>query len=336
MKAALDRNQLLAMAGGGTVVLASGVLAWLGLTVLGEKQAEALALADRLMNPSLAAVLAEPQGAERARRDTAEIQKLAKDMREQDKAAAEWMEATRVLAGDGAEWAKDPGKWKDRLIAIQSQIQKEAKGQKLELEPDFYLGLEDFRQKSPTAEEVPGLALHLSVAERLVQRLLEARRVVEQYPTACRLLSISGPGSVVKKEGQEAGPSVPLSGPPPKAGLPALQAERKTFRVELRSSPEVLYQYVRLLTTDPALLIVTNLSVTNEKQNFPLRSEIAKKFSETSSPTGGEAAQKKKEAKKLLEILAGEEAVQASLEIDFVAWKRLDDKKAGAAPAATP
>lgn len=336
MKAGLDRNQLLAMAGGGTVVLAAGMLAWLGLAGLGEKQAEALALSERLMNPALAAVLADPQGLERARRDAAEIQKLAKEMRDKDKMAAEWSEATRVLAGDGAEWAKDPGKWKDRLIAIQSQLQKEAKGQKVDLAPEFYLGLEDFRQKSPAAEEVPGLALHLSVAERLVQRLLEARRAAEQYPTACRLLSLSGPASGLKKEGEEAGQPAPLPGPPPKAGPPAVQTERKTFRVELRSSPEVLYEYVRLLTVDPALLIVTNLSVTNEKQNFPLRSEIAKKFSETSPSAGADAAQKKKEAKKLLEILAGEEAVQASLEIDFVAWKNSEDRKAGVAPAVAP
>jgi len=336
MKAALDRSQLLGAVGGVAVLLTAGGLAWLGLAGLGEKQAEAQALADRLANPALAALLVDSQGVNRAGRDATEIQKLTKDLRDNDRMAAGWSEATRTLAGDEADWAKDPGKWKDRLIAIQSQLQKQSQGQKVESRPDFYLGLEDFRQKSPTADEVPGLALHLSVAERLVQLLMEARQVAEQYPTPCRLLSLSGPGSTLAKQGEELPPPVAAPTPQPKLGAPMSQTERKSFRVEIRSSPEVLYEYVRLLAGNPALLIVTNLIVICEQQNFPLRSEIAKKFSETNLPTVGDATKKKKEGKKLLEILAGEESVQTVLEVDFVAWKPPGEPKAGGSPDSGP
>ena len=335
MKAGLDKGQLMVVASGAAAVLVAGGLAWFGLGGLAEKQAEAQALTERMGNPALAALLNDPGGGSRASRDAAEIQKLANELRDGDIPANQWAQATQELGGDGEDWAKDPGKWKDRLIAVQSQLQKEAKAGRLGLAPDFYLGLDGYRQKSPTPEEVPGLALHLSVAERLVRRLIEARQTKEQYPTICEFRSLTGPGSVQEKGAQEKPSTSP--GPGVKSGAPVTEAERKPFRVEIRSSPEVLYEYVRLLVADPALFIVTDLKLVNEKQNFPLRSEIAKKFSEAPVPAGGDQSAEKKEKKKLLEILAGEEGLNTALEIEFVAWKKPEDKAAGTpAPAATP
>jgi len=336
MKAGLDKSQLLAVGVGAAVMLVAGGVAWLGLGALGEKQAEAEALAERMGNPALAALLNDPAGAGRATRDAAELQKLQVELRNNDTVARQWAQATQELAGEGEDWAKDPGKWKDRLIAVQSQLQKDAKEKRVGMAPDFYLGLDGFRQKSPTVEEVPGLALHLSVAERLVRRLIEARRIKEQFPTACEFRTLAGPGSALENEGQKEPPVPP--GPGAKPGVPAPEAERKTFRVEIQSSPEVLYEYVRLLAKDPALFIVTDMRLANEKKSFPLRSEIAKKFSEAAAPGGGGAPAERKEKKKLLEVLAGGESLNAILEIDFVAWKQPEEAKAGAAltPAATP
>jgi len=336
VKAGLDKRQLMGVAGGAAAVLVAGGVAWFGLGGLGEKQAEAQALTERMGNPALAALLNDPAGAGRATRDAAELQKLETELRNSDAVAKQWAQATQELAGEGKDWAKDPGKWKDRLIAVQSELQKEAKAGRLGLAPDFYLGLDGFRQKSPTPEEVPGLAVHLAVAERLVRRLMEARQTKEQYPTVCEFRSLGGPGSVQEKRAQENPPGSP--GPGAKPGTPASEAERKTFRVEIQSSPEVLYEYVRRLAADPALFIVTDLRLANEKQTFPLRSEIAKKFSEASAAAGGGALADKKEKKRLLEILAGEESLNATLEIDYVAWKQPEEAKAGATPtpAATP
>jgi len=332
MKAGLDKRQLLVVVGGAAVVLVAAGVAWFGLGVLGEKQVEAQALTERMGNPALAELLNDPAGAGRATRDVAELKKLETELRENDGMARQWAQATQELAGEGKDWAKDPGKWKDRLIAVQSELQKEAKAGRLGLAPDFYLGLDGFRQKSPTTEEVPELALHLSVAERLVRRLLEARQIKEQYPTICEFRTLTGPGSGQEKGGQEMSP-----GPGAKPGTPAPETERKTFRLEIQSSPEVFYEYVRRLAADPALFIVTDLRLANEKQTFPLRSEIAKKFSETTAPGGEGASAEKKEKKRLLEILAGEESLNATLEIDFVAWKQPEEAKAGTpTPAATP
>lgn len=320
MKPGMDQKQLLGVVGGLALCLVAGALAWFGLGSLGEKQAETQALAEQLGNPALAALFHEPAGANRASRDAAEIQKLAKEIRENDVEAAKWSAATRELAGDEKEWAKDPGKWKDRLIDVQSRLQKEARDQRIDLAPDFYLGLNEYRQKSPSADEVPNLAVHLSVAERLVRLVMQARGIREQYPTLCEIRALAGPGSE-KGAGAKNSGAVPAGKPGPLT----TPNERKSFQIEIRSSPEVLYEYVKLLTTDPALLILVDLTVTNEKQAFPLRSEIAKKFSEP-KPTD-EPSIEKKETKRLLEILGGEENVTTTLKVDYVAWRNPDEAK---------
>ena len=325
MKANLDRQQLMGLVMGGILFVAAGFLAWWGLGTLGEKQAEAQTLAERTGNPALAAVLGDPSGALRANREADEIRKINMDLWEKDGAMTKiWTQGTREASGEGYDWSKNPEKWKDRLIQIQSDLQKAAPGSQVVLGSDFYLGLESYRQKSPSPEEVPALALHLSVAQRLIQLLFEARKAAEQYPTICEFRSIKGPGSFVEnpKESQVTAPSAKIgstssSGP-----------ERKTFEIEIRCSPEVLYAYVRLLATDPWLFILEDLSVFNEKESFPLRSEIAKKFSpgETSSEAGTRSGGK------LLEVLAGEESLNTRMIIDFVAWRNAEEAKTVAAP----
>lgn len=317
MKSSLGPAQIRPLAVGGGLLLAAGVLGWLGLTALSERQLEAQALADRMGNPALAALLADGGAVPRAAKEAAEILKLEEDLRGRMGVMTKpWAQGTKEASGEGEDWGKDPGKWKDKLIETQSDLLKKSIPHNVKLSPDFYLGLEDYRQKSPTVEEVPALALHLSVARRLVEDLFEARKVKEQYPTTCELRTISGPGSAREKS-SEASPRTPAAtARPPTAG-----PVRKTFRMEIRGSPEVLYAYVQRLSSDPWLFIITDLTVANEKQAFPLRTEIAKKFSDPSP--GAE----KTEAR-LLEMLAGNETLDVQIVVDFVGWKNPEEAMA--------
>ena len=328
MKSSLSPGQIKMLAAVlGFLLLAIGV-GWFGLGHLSEKRAESEALGERMGNPGLAALLADPSGVAKAGRESAEIQALEKEFRIKEGAVMEtWAKSTAEASGEGQEWSKDPGKWKDRLIEIQSQIQKQAVTHRIRLGPDFYLGLEAFRQKSPTAAEVPALAVHLSVAARLVELFMQARKAKEQYPTPCELISISGPGSTTDKSAEQP-PPVPV-----KAGATPVGLDRKKFRVVLRCSPEVLLDYVHLLSRDSWLLIITDLSLKNTKMDFPLRSEIAKQFDSKSLPADGAASPPPAVRKKLLEILAGEESVTADLEVEFVAWRNSEANKAGANPS---
>lgn len=331
MKAGLNRQQMVGAVGGAILLLAAGALAWWGLGSLGEKQAEAQALAERMGNPALAALLGDPAGATRANREAGEIQKIEKELWEKDGSMTTvWSQGTREAYGEGQDWSKNPEKWKDRLIQIQSELQKAAPGSQMQLGPDFYLGLEAYRQKSPSAEEVPGLALHLSVAQRLVERLMEARKSAEQYPTLCEFRALTGPGSSAEKAADTASGALPA-----KPGSPPAGPEKKSFQAEIRCSPEVLYTYVRLLATDPWLFILTDLSVTSAKETFPLRSEIAKKFS-SDGTSGNPDVAGAKPGRKLLEVLAGEESLTVRLNLDFVAWRNPAEAKAGTPPARSP
>lgn len=315
MTGALSRDQQILLGGAGAALVLAVVLAWRGWGSLVEKQAEAQALVDRMGNPALAALLADPGGAARARQDGLALEQLQKELEATDGAVLDaWTRATQEAAGRGQDWAQDPGKWKDRLIDVQSRLQKKSVEKRVELSPDFYLGLEAYRQINPAQDQVPGLATHLSVAERLIERLMEARQTPEQYPTVCAVRSLSGPGSAIDKT-----PGAKAAVPPAKRGGAVSGPERKSFRVEIRCSPEVLFAFVELLARDSWLFILNDLAVTNEQQSFPLRSDIAKRFSAASGPEGAPPGQKKE--KNLLEVLAGEESLTAEISLDFVAWE---------------
>ena len=325
MKSSLTPSQIKLAAGAGVIVVGAAGLGWFGLNGLGEKQAEAQALVERMGNPALASLLADSSSLGRAGRDAGEIQKLEKEFREKDGGTLKvWSQATLNMLAEDKDWSKDPGKWKDKLIETQSHLQKEAAAHNVKMERDFYLGLESYRQKSPSAEEVPGLAQDLSVAQRLVELLILARKATEQYPTTCEVVSLAGPGGMADKI-----PEPGAAGLPPKApGAASVGPSRKSYRLKLYCSPETLYEYTRLLSGDSSLFIITDLAVTNEKQGFPLRSEVAKKFSSPVEANVSATADVKKE-KRLLEILAGNEKLEVEMAIDFVAWRIPQENKPG-------
>ena len=215
------------------------------------------------------------------------------------------------------------------MIAVDDQLRKKAgkKGDngKLILADDFYLGLQEYKQKSPTAAQIPSLALHLSVAEKLVEILMEAKGAAkEAYPTQCILQGLEGPAV---KEGEVAKPEAGKA----KAGrVDAGGLVRESYRLQMECSPEVFYGFVDRLSQDPWLFVVMDLSLENEQKEFLKRSEVAKKFEgeksapavEGSSPTeGARGSTNPQSATPLLLVLAGKERLRVVMKIDFMGWK---------------
>ena len=308
------------------LLCSAGVLGWLGWGKLVDKLAEAQALADRAGNPDLAGLLADEVSINQATVEMAELKRVFSELQEKyGERMKKWSEGTLAISGNGEEWSKDPGQWKDRLIKIQSDLQAEAKVKGVQLPPDFYLGLESFRQKSPMPDEVPHLAIHLSVVRALLEKLFRARETKEKFPTACEVRSVTGPASKAEKNNE---PNPMVSEAPVESGK--AQMDRKAFRMDFRCSPEVFFAFLDLLKQDPqdpALYIVTNITLTNEKQNFPLRSEIAKRLRAEEGASSVELTPKIKGPEdaspreaKLLEILAGNEVLDLQIRLDFVAW----------------
>ena len=330
MKDKLSKPQMIALGAGAGVLLLGLVLGFFGLGALGETQAQAQSLADRKLKPEVAAVLARPGGAGAARKEAVELGKITEDLgKEEEKVVGSWREGLVKASGEGQDWSTDPNKWKDKLIDVDKLLRKKSgkKGDnsKVILADDFYLGMQDYKQKSPSASQIPSLALRLSVAEKLVEILMEAKGAAkEAYPTQCILQGLEGPAV---KEGEVAKPE---AGKAKAGGVDGGGLVRESYRLQMECSPEVFYGYVGRLSQDPWLFVVMDLSLENEQKEFLKRSEVAKKFEgeksapavEGSSPTeGARGSTNPQSATPLLLVLAGKERLRVVMKIDFMGWK---------------
>ena len=330
MKGKLTKPQMIALGAGVGVLLLGLVLGFFGLGALGETQTQAQSLADRKLKPEVAAVLARPGGAGAARKEAVELGKITEELgKEEEKVVGSWREGLVKASGEGQDWSTDSNKWKDKLILVHDELRKKAgkKGDnsKVILVDEFYLGLQEYKQKSPTAAQIPTLALHLSVAERLVEILMEAKGAAkEAYPTQCILQGLEGPAV---REVEVAQPDAGKA----KAGMvDGGGMVRESYRLQMECSPEVFYGFVGRLSQDPWLFVVMDLSLENEQKEFLKRIEVAKKFEgeksapavEGRAPTDGAGGSANPQAvTPLLMVLAGKERLRVVMKIDFMGWK---------------
>jgi len=330
MKGKMTQTQMvLAAAGGGflLVVAAGGYFGW---SSLGEVQLQAQALAERKVKPELAAILTKPGGAEAARKEATEIGKVAEEVSQsEEKLVGSWREGYEKASGAGQSWSQDPNQWKDRLIATNDRLKKQSgkKGDnsRVIFADDFYLGLQEYKQQNPAAAKVPELALQLSVAEKLVELLVEAKKAAkEKYPTQCILQSIVNPG-VFSSDSDKKSSEKAKAGTSPTGNL------REGYTLQFESSPEVLYGFIQRVAKDPWLFVVMNMSLENDLMEFPKRSEVAKKFAEANKPVDGTTTGNSADGARgsanaptrppLLMVLAGKERMKVVVRIDFVGWK---------------
>jgi hypothetical protein len=330
MKNQFTREQIIGASVGGVFFLVAVGLGIFGWGAMGDAQNEAQALADRKMKPELASILGRPGGAKSATQEASEMVKFGGELAGHEEAmVGSWRDGFAQASGQGQEWSTTPLKWKEKLIAANEQVRKRAgkKGSnsKVILAEDFYLGLQDYKSSNPTEEEIPSLARQLSVAERLTGLLIEAKEGArEEYPTQCLLQVLELP--LVKAAANPEGAGKPKPGPSETGPI------RESYRLQLECSPEVLYTFIRKLATDPWLFILSDLRLESEQEDFPKRSEVAKKFEGEKNQVPGEAGtegtRRTEEKPPLLLVLAGKERVKALLRVDFVGWRSPSPGKA--------
>jgi hypothetical protein len=330
MKGKMTQAQMVLAVGGGGFLLVVAAVAYFGWSSLSEVQSQAQSLADRKSKPELAAILTRPGGGGAVRKEAVEIGKVAEEVCQGEEGlVGSWREGYEKASGVGQGWSQDPNQWKDRLIATNDRLKKQSgkKGDnsRVILADDFYLGLQEYKQQNPSAEKVPELARQLSVAEKLVELLMDAKKTAkEKYPTQCIIQSILSPG---------------LSAPDPdkkssdkaKAGTNPTGIQREGYTLQFESSPEVLYGFIQRVAKDPWLFVVMNLSLENDLNEFPKRSEVAKKFADANKPTDGAATENSTDGARgsanppskppLLMVLAGKERMKVVVRIDYVGWK---------------
>lgn len=318
----------------GLALAVGGVLGKIGWDRLGAVSEEFAVVEQEQAKPGIGAILADPDGVQRTRENAKQINAMREALEKKlENLTGGWREGSEKAASADQTWSKDPGAWKDELIRVRASLLERSrqtpKPKRVEFSEDFYLGLDEFRQKNPTTAEVPALARELQVARHLVELLMTSREAArEAYVTVCRVEKLEGPKAEVDPTAM-AGAKTPLP-----AGTAAPAAHRLKYRLALQCSPEVLYELMSRLARDPWLLIPTNLQVTNPTRQFPSRSEKMKSFGEsagsgkTDSTAGG--------GEKLLEVLAGKEALQVVLDVEYVDWNSpallAEMKKPGAKP----
>jgi len=323
MKLAFNRAQAVLYSVMGGVFLLSLGLDWWGLGNLMEQSDAAQQLADRRGQREISNIIGHPGGISAAKKDITRLEKLNSSLGEQeDSLLTPWRSSTSEAMGFGKDWAKDGNKWKDLLVKYNDEILKKSgrndEKKKVVLAPNFYLGLEDFKQKSPRDEQVPLLATQLSVSKRLVDLLFAAKESTKEgYPTSCLLVSLQGPLSR-EVEPTERAKTKQKSGE-------KNEISRESYTIEIECSPEVLYAYIHRLTVDDYFFIPMDLHLENEKDTFPKRSELAGLFNApmVSNPASGEQTRggSNPPAAPLLLVLAGKERLRAKLQIDFVSWR---------------
>jgi hypothetical protein len=335
MKGNWSRTQVIWAAGGGGFFILVAVVGWLGWGSLGETQSQAQGLSERKLKPELAAILSRAGGAGAARKEAGEVAKMAEELGETEEGLVQsWRQGYIEASGDGQGWSQDANQWKDQLIGANDRLRKRSgkKGDnsRVIFADDFYLGLQEFKQQNPPVVQVPALARQLSVSEKLVGLLMEAKKSAQEgYPTLCLLQSMEGP-TVPAVDGSK--PGIEKT----KAGVQAGGVLRESYTMQLECSPEVLYGFIQRLARDPWLFIVSDLNLENDLKEFPKRSEVAKKFADAGKPAEGagvaaEGAGAATEGVRgganppsrppLLMVLAGKERLKVLLRVDFVGWK---------------
>jgi hypothetical protein len=316
MKGKMTQPQMvLAVAGGGFLLVVVAV-AYFGWSSLSEVQSQAQSLADRKGKPELAAILTRPGGAGAVRKEAVEIGKVAEEVSQGEEGlVGSWREGYEKASGVGQGWSQDPNQWKSG---------KKGDNSRVILADDFYLGLQEYKQQNPSAEKVPELARQLSVAEKLVELLMDAKKTAkEKYPTQCIIQSIVSPGVSAPDSDKKSGEKAKAGG--------STGTFREGYTLQFDSSPEVLYGFIQRVAKDPWLFVVMNLSLENDLKEFPKRSEVAKKFADANKPTDGAAAENPTDGARgsanppsrppLLMVLAGKERMKVVVRIDFVGWK---------------
>ena len=335
MKGKMTQRQMVLAATGGGILLVAVAAGYFGWCSLGEVQAQAQALAERKVKPELAAILTRPGGAGAARKEAGEIVKLEDELAQGEEAlVGSWREGYVQASGEGQGWSQDPNQWKDRLIASYDRLKKQSgkKGDnsRVILVDDFYLGLQDYKQQNPPAEKVPDLARQLSVAEKLVELLMDSKKSAkEAYPTQCLMQSIVVP-AVSDPDAAKVGSEKS------KQGVNSTSYLREGYTLQFECSPEVLYGFIERVVADPWLFVVVNLNLENDMKEFPKRSEIARKFSDGKNPgagslgstgnaeSGADGAVGTTETSSqppLLMVLAGKERLKVVIRVDFVGWR---------------
>lgn len=219
-----------------------------------------------------------------------------------------------------------PNAFQDRLRAEVSEIEKQAASRNVVLPEGFYLGFDQYQTELPRPGAAPALDRQLDAVKLLADRLMEFGITELHYIRRAPLPEESGnPPAPPAPEGKR-GRNSNNKGEPRTGQLYSKQILDFGFR----SSPSVFQDVVNAIAQAEAFLVVRTLSVRNEMQEGPLKSETPQVSASRPTPetsalnalfgeTGGaEAGTDGENAAERLQFLVGQEKVDVELRLEII------------------
>jgi len=201
-----------------------------------------------------------------------------------------------------------PQLFQDTLRAQVTAIKSLAETSSSTLPPSFYLGLDDYENRLPLPEQVPGLS------KQLTALIWIAKTVVSQK------------GTIVAEFTRNI-PTASLSTPPPAVGnsppsAPETYETLTPLHLTMRCSQPALRNVINAIASAPYFMIIEDIKVQNSVVEPPRRTSLGKPGETSESPTGETASVER------IPVIVGRESLNVSLKIrilDFPALQQSAD-----------
>lgn len=219
--------------------------------------------------------------------------------------------------------------WKQLLFEKREELKKRAEAGKVEVADDFYFAFKRYRVASPPASATKELGVQLAAIEELSKILIDARIT---SLNEIRRVVVEETGSAAASNNEEALPVAVVDGPD---GLYRVYP----LEVKFQSSPAALQAVLNGLSASPHFFITRFVTVENQKNNVPRRSEVLTQAGGNAVGTGGTSSPGERgvaSAPKLLFPVLGQELLNVRARIDFIVWTAPAPSTPPAAQPATP
>ncbi len=198
-----------------------------------------------------------------------------------------------------------PNEFQARLRETVTRVAEKARGNKVKLQKDFFLGFDEFTAALPSNEAAPLLGQQLAQVELIADILIDAH--IDAITTLKRAPLID----------EHAASLTPT--PPPSRGRTADSnkgpklVERSTIEVTFASTPGAARRIInQIASANQQLYIIRTLHVLNEKEKGPPREQtLAENVSADAAVSGAKP-------NAALNFIVGNEHIQTSANIELV------------------
>ena len=189
-----------------------------------------------------------------------------------------------------------PQQFQDALRNEVTRIKTLAANSGATLPPGFYLGMEEYENKPPSAEESLNLAKQLTVLSWLGDTLATKKGLI--------IAEFSRPGTETAASGakRESVRKAAAAAPPPKPTSP--YETISNMRVSFRSNQSSFRELINSLSSAPYFLLIEDIQLQNSSGEPPRRNAAPQAAEPT--PIGGDAVQR-------LPIVVGRELLNVSM-----------------------